>query len=355
MCNNSGFNTFFNIQNAGSGDANVTVDYVPGSDGVAGVSETAVIMVGAAKTFDQAVGSTTKDCDDLQGASGKFIGSANITSDEPVVATVMQLNTTTFQVMMGYNGFAAGSTSVSLPLIMANNSGFYTGVQIQNVGLASTDVTLDYSANTAPGGVFAPVNEFFTLAPGASKTIIQSGAPANNGGANDWTGNKYIGAATVTNSAAQPLVAIANQVSLGGTNLGPFGTAYEGFDPSAATANVNAPLIMANNSTYYTGIQVQNVGGADCASVTITYGPNGGGVFAPVPENFTLAAGVSKTIIQNGAPAANGGSNDWTGVGKYIGSAEVSGPGCSIVALVNEVSVAVGGGDHFMTYDGFNH
>jgi len=353
MCNNNGFNTFFNVQNVGASDANVTITYIPASNGNSG-SESAVIKPGAAKTFDQTVGSTTKNCSTLADATGKFIGSATIESSQPVVATVMQLNTSSFRVLMGYNGFASGSSTISLPLIMANNNGFYTGVQIQNAGSSSTTVTVDYAPNTA--GSFNPTNETFTLAPGASKTIIQNGAPPANGSTNNWTGvGKYIGAATVTSSPSVPLVAIVNQVSLGSATLGPFGTAYEGFDPATATEAVSAPLIMANNSGYYTGIQVQNVGGSNCPSITIDYGPNvaPGGTFNPVNENFSLPAGASKTIIQNGPPSANGGANNWTGVGKYIGSADISAPGCSIVAIINEVAIAAG--DRFMTYDGFNH
>jgi hypothetical protein len=226
---------------------------------------------------------------------------------------------------------------------MANNSGFYTGVQIQNVDSSQTNVTVDYAPNTV--GSFNPTNDTCNLDPGESCTLIQN--------AGKWTG-KYIGAATITNSADQNLVAIVNQVSLGGSGIGPFGTAYEGFDPTSATANVSAPLVMANNSGYYTGIQVQNVGNSTCSDVTINYGPNvaPGGTFNPADENFSLAAGGSKTIIQNSTPDKNGGVNDWTGK-RYIGSAEISSSGCSIVAIVNEVAIV--SGDQFFSYDGFNH
>ena len=64
MCNNSGFDTFFNVQNAGSAVANITINYTPGSDGASGKSEAATIQPGAAKTFDQATGSTTVNCCD---------------------------------------------------------------------------------------------------------------------------------------------------------------------------------------------------------------------------------------------------------------------------------------------------
>jgi hypothetical protein len=254
----------------------------------------------------------------------------------------MQLNTGSFKILMGYNGFASGSPEISLPLIMANNSGFYTGVQIQNADTSATTVTVDYAPNTA--GSLNPSNDTCDLAPGESCTLIQQSGK--------WTG-KYIGAASITNSASQDLVAIVNQVSLGGSGVGPFGTAYEGFNPSAATDSVSAPLVMANNSGFYTGIQVQNVGGSNCAAVTIDYGPNvaPGGTFNPANENFSLAAGASKTIIQNSTADKNGGSNDWTGQ-KYIGSADISAPSCSVVAIVNEVSIS--SGDKFFTYNGFS-
>ena len=348
MCNNSGFDTFFNVQNAGSAAANITINYTPGSDGASGKSEAATIQPGAAKTFDQATGSATLNCATLQGGTLKFIGSAIITSNQPVVASVMQINTTGFKVLMGYDGFTAGSPTVALPLIMANNSGFYTGLQVQNVGGSATTVTVAYSTNTV--GANNPVNETFTLAAGASKTIQQNAAPPSNGSANNWgTVGRYIGAATITNSANQPLVAIVNQVRPSPA----LGAAYEGFDPAAATAKASAPLIMANNSSYYTGVQVQNVSGGS-VNVTIQYGPNTAGAFAPANEVFSLGAGSSKTIIQNGAPPNNGSAvNNW-GANKYIGSATITATGGNIVAVVNQVSGSVAG-DQFAASNAFNY
>ena len=334
MCNNSGFDTFFNVQNAGSADATITINYVPGSNGTAG-SETAVIKPGAAKTFNQTTGSATRNCSTLADGTGKFIGSAKITSDQPIVAAVMQLNTGSFKILMGYGGFTQGSSIVALPLVMANNSGFYTGIQVQNAGTSTTDVTITYAPNTA--GTNNPVAETFSLAAGASKTVIQNGV----GSSNNWnTIGKYIGGAVVSNSGSQPLVAIVNQVRPSPA----LGSAYEGFDPVTATSKISAPLIMANNSTYFTGIQVQNVSLSSSVDVTITYGPNTAGSFAPANEVFTLQPAASKTVIQSGGA--------W-GANKYIGSATVTANG-SIVAIVNQLSLSVPG-DQFATSDAFNY
>lgn len=346
MCNNSGFNTFFNVQNAGDGDATVTINYVPGSNGTAGVSETATIAKGAAKTFDQTEGSATKNCAQLKDGSGKFIGGATITSTQPVVASVMQLNTTNFKVLMGYGGFTGGSATVALPLIMANNANYYTGIQVQNSGSAATNVTITYSANSA--GANTPVAETFNLAAGASKTIIQSGTMAQSGSANDWTTlGRYIGSATVTNDGNQPLVAIVNEVRPSPA----LGAAYEGFNPATATTKISAALIMANNSSYYTGMQIQNVTNGT-VNVTVKYSANTAGTFAPVDETFSLAPGASKTIIQNGTKAGGNGSvQDWTQ--KYIGSATITATG-NVVAIVNQVSNTVAG-DQFASSDAFNY
>lgn len=320
MRGNSGYYTWFNVQNAGSADASVTVQYVPGGAGSAYTAPAVTIKPGAAATFSQR---------DLANLGTKFVGSAIVTSSQPIVATVMQVGET-FKNMLGYNGFTQGSTTVSFPLIMANNSGYYTGFQVQNVGSAQATVTIAYGTNIA--GAFAPSNDSATLNPNQSATFIQNGGK--------WT-SKYVGSATVT--CSQPVVAIVNQVKQVGV---PVGTAYNGFNPASATNKVSAPLIMSNNSGYYTGIQVMNVG-SSATTITVSYGPNVAGSFAPAAETATIQPGNSYNSIQA--------SGAW-GSNKYVGSLTVTGSnaGDKIVMIVNEIWPAAPG-DQFMTYDGFNY
>jgi hypothetical protein len=151
------------------------------------------------------------------------------------------------------------------------------------------------------------------------------------------------------------LVAIVNQVSPGsGTSWGPFGTSYEGFNPATASDKISMPLIMANNNGFYTSVQILNASGSSCPTVSVNYTSNvvtGGN--NPVNESFSLAGNTSKTIFQNSVPPANGSANNWNTVGRYIGGAEVSAPGCSVIAIVNQVRFT--SGDNFLTYIGFNH
>lgn len=321
MRGNSGYYTWFNVQNTGTADAQVYVEYLPSSAGNADSEGPVTIKPGASHTFDQHDRTTLGD---------KFVGSAVVSSDQPVVATVMQVGEK-YKSMLGYAGFTAGSDTVSLPLIMANNSGFYTGFQVQNIGTIDTEITVSYGANI--GGSFAPVDEYATLAPNEMATFLQS--------AGQFATPKYVGSATITSNNGQPIVAIVNQVKMTGVALG---TAYNGFDPAAATERVSAPLIMANNSGYFTGIQVMNVGEYD-TNITVTYGPNTAGTLAPPQEFATVSPGDTFNSIQN--------AGIWTS--KYVGSLTVQAdPGGKIVMIVNEIWPAAPG-DQFLTYDGFNY
>ena len=321
MRGNSGYYTWFNVQNVGATAAHVTVQYIKGSDGNNHTADPVTIQPYAAATFDQR---------DLAALGPKFIGSAVVTSDQPIVASVMEVGET-FKNMMGYNGFASGSTTVSLPLVESNNSGYFTGIQVQNIGGAATNIQIVYGANIA--GSFAPVADSATLQPNESKTFLQ-----NSG---QWASPKYVGSATIT-SSGQPIVAIVNQVKLTGVALG---TSYNGFNPDVATNKVSAPLIMANNSGFLTGFQVMNVGGSS-ANIQITYSPNTAGSFAPATEFATIAPGNSYNSIQAGGA--------W-GSNKYVGSVTVeAAAGAKVVMIVNEVWPGASG-DQFLTYDGFNY
>ena len=317
MRGNAGYYTWFNVQNVGASPASVTVHYVPGSSGTDYTAAAVTIQPNAAATFSQR---------DLTALGSKFVGSAVVSSNQPIVATVMQVGEASKN-MMGYNGFTAGATKVSLPLIAAKNGPYFTGYQVQNVGSGTATVSVAYGPNT--GGSLAPAGESFSLAPNQSQTFIQSGGK--------WS-DKYIGSATITSD--QPVVAVVNQITSYGIAMG---TAYNGFDANAATNKVSAPLVVANNAGYFTGIQVMNVGTA-AATVTLSYSSQPS--FSPTAETQTINAGSSYTWIQSGG--------QWTGH-TYVGSASIeAGSGAKIVAIVNYIWPGASG-DQFMTYNGFNY
>lgn len=306
MRNNGGFNTWFNVQNAGTADANVTVTYTAGSHGY-DASQTATIKPGAAHTFDQATFATLGD---------KFVGSAKVTSNRPIVATCNQVGPTT---LLAYDGFADGSLYPSMPLVNCNNAGYITGVQIMNIGTAATNVTVSYTASLAGTDTTETIN----IAAGGSETFALF----------KFT-DKFVGSAAVTgNSASQKLVVVVNQLNSGANK----GAAYGGFDPAMATDKVSAPLAMAHNGGYYTAVTVQNVG-TSSTTATITYSDS------TATESKTLVAGESWPIDQN----THFGST-------YVGSATVTASaGGKIIAMVNELNNAATG-DAFLVYEAFNY
>lgn len=303
---NSGFNSWFKVQNTGSAAANVTVTY---SDGTAPIVR--AIPPGASSTFDQS-----------QEAHNAAVFAAQVTSNQPIAATVIQEDQRT---LFAYNAFPSGVGNPVLPLINANNSGYITGVQIQNGGSQPTNVTVTYT----PSSAGAACTETQTIAAGQSATFALNAFASTVAGENCAAGAAFVGSAAVTgNSASQPLVAVVNQL-LPGVN----GGSYGGFDPAAATGTAVLPLIMDRNSGYYTGFNVVNVGsGAVTVNCAFT-----GGVGYTVSQ--ALNPGQGLTAIQNNQ-IANG----------YVGSGTCTAAGGKIVAVVNELGAAAG--DQLLVYEG---
>jgi hypothetical protein len=253
MKNNSGYSTYFNVQNLGSADATVNIQYVHGLSGTDATEPAVTIKAGAAHQYVQSSNANL---------GAVFVGIAKVTSDQPVAVTVNEDGGAQF---LTYDGLPASKASSSslLPLVMANNSGFFTGIGVTNVGSAATDVTITYAPNSLTGAG----------ACGALTPTVFPGVAANSGvfalqNASDpqFATCSYVGSATVT-SSGQNVVAVVNQLG------GPYASAYEGFSPADATATIKLPLVMANNSGYFTGIQVQNADATNPAAVSVACWP----------------------------------------------------------------------------------
>jgi hypothetical protein len=215
---NGGYTTGINVQNTGDTDTDVTISYTPSLAGTA-CTETQTVMAGksaifALYAFAGVPGHGTTDCVPL----AKFIGSAKVTTN-----TASQgLNAVVNQLKSGVNGEAYGAFNadeatgvVVLPLVMNKNSGYWTSISIQNVGVAQTTVTCVYT--DYPG--VPPVTNTATLQPGEGVSFLQ---PV------DFGNYTYIGSATCSTDPSGQIVSVVNE-------LGPSATAdqllvYEGFN-----------------------------------------------------------------------------------------------------------------------------
>lgn len=315
---NSGFDTWFSVQNAGTAQASITINY---SDGT---NRTDTIPVGAAKVYFQSAETHSQPV---------FAGT--VTSDQPIVAAVIQETrnaTTGAGIIFGYTGFTGGTTNPVFPIINANNAGYQTGLQIQNAGNAATDVTVTYTPSIAG----ETCTETRTIAPGASQTFaLAAFHPTAQSPANCAKGARFVGSARVTaNSTNQPLVGIGNQL-LAGQN----GGAYGAFNADNATNKVVLPLIMdrrGGSNKFFTGFNIQNVGSAP-ATVSCTFSSDDYTITAQV-----LQPGAALNDLQNSKVADN-----YAGGGTCTAAESTA----KIVGVVNELG-DLAGADQLLVYEG---
>lgn len=323
MKNNYGIFTWFNVQNTGSNQTTVTVKYSPGT-----CTEQFTIKPGAAHTFDQAANTCL-------GAS--YIGAANITADQPLVATVMQVSKDS---LLAYNGFTDSATSLVMPSVQSNYYKAGTSVNIQNTGAQDTVVELSYTPSAGfPGKA---CKESHNVPAGQAVIFGWPQMPAGCGtqgtGVTDTTNGGFVGSAKITgNSTNQKLVAIVNQVTRGAAN----GSAYDAINPAKATAKVSMPLIMDRNYGLWTGFSIANVG-AQATTINCT--------FTNAPS-YT----VSKTLQPGEAvtePQLNKVGDKYAGAG----TCTASGGDALIAGVVNEryqsVPTTV---DAVYSYNAFNY
>lgn len=349
---NSGIDTFVAVQNAGEVDAAVSISFTPGSFGGTvigngGVVKTATIKKGQSFIFDQAT-------DEYSGLGTRFVGSAIVTSTngQPIVSTVSQVGRASSRALSIYDGFtnAAASPTVLLPLIQTRNGPGQTfvGIQVQNAGSTPTKVTITFTGNTQTGCTTPPAVTSGDIAAGGAFTFLSNSSQFTATPA----GCRYVGSATVTNSAGNNLVAVVNQLDDAGVNRG--GSSYEGFNPAAATKAVSLPLLQANNAgSIFSGIQIQNTT-ATQANVNITFSPNTltSGTLCPAVPAITrqVPANGSITLLTNGPTGVV-----TTNTCRYVGSASVTSDQ-NIVAVVNELRgvPATSPADTLSTYNAFN-
>jgi hypothetical protein len=178
--------------------------------------------------------------------------------------------------VLGYGAIKqeqAGPT-LKAPLIMANNFGGFTGLQVTNAGSGPANVKVVFGENGVPtpqaGRCGSLAERPFTLPAGGSKTLLQNGSgSANDGFDSQFATCKYVGSATITNdSTGQPLVGTVTQAMPG------YGqSTYELTDARSFSSTADASLVQSHNYGIWSGLQVQNLGG-DGATITVTFNPN---------------------------------------------------------------------------------
>lgn len=247
MKGNNTQSTTFTVQNVGAASVSVVIHFEPeknadGSNKYATVAD----LDASINQF----GSATYDMTKLDGFSAivKWVGSVKVTATgdgTPAIAGVannVKVAVPEAYEMTSYNGFIGGNetASVTLPLIMENNSSNRTAVSCQNVGVEPTKITIAYTGES--GSSYVKADEVKdNIAVNGSVVFIQ--VP-------DASQPKFVGSAIVSTSpattggtAAQPIFCVVTQQKAGTGRA----SAYPGLDAAKATVKVAFPAVQSKN------------------------------------------------------------------------------------------------------------
>jgi hypothetical protein len=256
------FTTSITFQNVGTATANSSLTYFAENSSTPINTTLAALPAGAGSSVF--VGSVSQ-------VNAGFKGSAVLSSDQPLVATLVQIAVGSPVVKNRplSNGFSSGASTVRLATVLKNQFSTTTVFSVQNAGSAAVNFTVNLiptSGATIPitvNGLPAGAAKYFDMG-----TLSQVAAASFNG------------SATITSSTpGASLVATAMELSTNGIAA----RAFEGVTGGANTVYMPSALcnfvISGNPSLVNTAYAIQNVGStATAAKVTFAY-PSGNKVF----------------------------------------------------------------------------
>jgi hypothetical protein len=323
MKGNNSNDTTFNIQNTTADSVSVLIEFVAepgmGYGAIADVTDT--IPAYSAHTYDQ------RTMSQFSGVT-KWVGSAKVTvQGAGAVAGVAQQIDAARNTGTAYNAFLSGVATVQMPLVMKENNNMFTSVNCQNLGPGTTDITVNY----------VPESGYPAMAPETKTGVVESGTAVFI----QYGAPKWVGAATVTNSAGNQLACIGNQANL--VNF--YASAYEGFDGAVASDVVVAPLIQFQTQAggnLYTGINIKNLGGSSSV-VTVDFKPAPG--FSDIADKTVTVASGAVGVILFYDPYGTGAN--------AIGGMEISSDNANLLAVVVNQAKLGYNGDVYSSYDGF--
>lgn len=375
MHNWFGYHTQLFIQNvSGSDTANVSVEYKPTTFNgcVAGNSHTESVSGGlnslASKSLSQlstaalGLSSPPGGC---EGFSGRFLGSAIVTSDVDVAVVTNQY---VQNKLFTYNGFttADAGTELIMPAYLRNWFNYYAALIIANPGDGPATVTVNYVPNAGDPLVTpnAPIQAEHTIPAGESITIYDGpdGTSDISSAYAYGTNQRFFGSVKISSDI--PVVAIVNQeaTSPAGNQAG----TYNSMAAASGSQRISVPLIQSGFFGYYTSLTIASVDGTN-PRVRITYTSDGEfssatGVTQSYEHDLTNGflnryegdgAGTRSDILNDPSTWASGGNQ------RFIGSAliEVLDGGSNIVAFVNSESNTAPNADtrdSMYTFNAFN-
>jgi hypothetical protein len=261
------FTTSITYQNVGTADANVSILFYASPDSTTPIEVTRPTLAPGAGT-SLYIGS-------LSDITAGFKGSAIMQSDQPLLATLVQLpqGSTTVKNRPLSNGFSDGVDKALIATVLKNKFDTTTIFSVQNVGSAATDVTIHFYDTFA-----SDVHQITdTIQPGAARYVD---AGTETGLGTSFNGSVVVEAANSTDK----IVASAMELSISGTAA----SAFEGVGSGATTYYMPSALCDAFGAN--TAYAVQNTSLTDSTQVTVTYS-NG------ATETKTVGSGAKQSFV----------------------------------------------------------
>ncbi len=288
---NAPFTTSITYQNVGTGTATIVFQFYPENNGTP-VSVPKTLAEGAGGSLY--VGSLTE-------VAAGFNGSVVMSSDVPVVATLVQISgDSAVKNRPLSNGFSSGASEYLLATVLKNQFSTSSRFSVQNASSTSVDVTINLfnADNTAAPPIVVTQNN---LPAGAAKYF-------DMGQLSQVTAASFNGSATITaveSGTSTPANIVASVLEL--STSADAASSFEGVTGGSNTVYMASALCSAFGAS--SAYAVQNTSATTTATVTVTYSnSNGSG-----SEVANIAPGAKRSFL--GCTANNAG---------YSGSATIT-------------------------------
>ena len=310
VCGYYNYNSMFAVQNAGSADANITVEfYQSGQSSVKKSYSFPNVKAGASVYLDMTREPYKSDLTPTTPLG--FYGAVKAYSSGNATPLVAALNDTNpvGSFLRSYNAVKSGSTKLIAPQVTANYYGYSTGITLQNPDSANAaSVTINFY----PAGSTTSVKTYTgSVAPSSALPLY---LPSLGLGPN------FNGTAVIQSSL--PIMGIANHDHV---PAGP-AASYNLIPESDAATTVYMPQVVRAFSNYESGYQLFNTG-PDPVVVSVQFFKPDGTPVTTMTQN--IAAGSSLTYYLGDSRGAalgtnfNGGAKATvtSGNGKLVGIA----------------------------------
>jgi len=288
------FSTAVTYQNVGSDTATITFSFYAEGKSTATTYQT-TLPVNAGSSL--LVGN-------VSGLQAGFVGSGVISSSQPVVATLVQLpSSTTVKNRPLTNGFdsSAGATKFLIPTVLKNQFNSTTQFSVQNVSGNPVNLTVKFFKLGSNTPLFTAT--YSNLPSGAAKfydagTITQLGANFNGSVAIEATG-----------------AVVASALELSTTSTGASG--FDGFATGSNTVYMPSAQCNFSAAKTNTSYAVQNIDTSATAHVTVRYSNGATSTADILAGNKASFQGCAATGMTQG----------------FNGSATITSTGAQIVAI----------------------